>query len=178
MSDANKTKYEVIKVIRDCVMSGLTSVGATGFDCVEFGQPSIQNMDKVVTLRFIRTQNVGWQSFSFNFTGKVRKDEWIEQQSWQLQVIMKRSGAKVSASTLTSEDVASLLRSWIDGPGNEMLRKKGCASLRIDPLTVFVYNDDSDLYQRRVAFTMKLQVPKELSFGQEYVGWTVETKPV
>ena len=178
MSDANKTKYEVIKIIRSVVLKGFTEMDIAGFDCVEFGQPSIQNMDRVVTCRLAKIEEVGWQRFSYNWSGRKRKDEWIEQQSWQLQTIMKRSGAAVTKDTLTSEDVSGMLRVWLNGPGNERFRMKGCASLRIDPLTVFVYNDDSELYQRRVAFTMKLQVPKELSFGQEYVGWEVETKPV
>ena len=180
MSDANKTKYEVIKIIRSVVLRGFEEMNITGFDCVEFGQPSVQNMDRVVTCRLAKIEQVGWQRFSFPYENSTlfRKDEWIEQQSWQLQTIMKRSGAKVSADTLTSEDVSGMLRVWINGRGNEKFRMKGCASLRVDPLTVFVYNDDSELYQRRVAFTMKLQVPKELSFGQEYVGWEVETKPV
>lgn len=178
MSDANKTKYEVLKIIRDVVLRGLSELGISDFDCLEFGQPSVQNMDRVVTCRLAKIEQVGWQRFSFNATKETRLDEWIEQQSWQLQTIMKRSGAKVSADTLTSEDVSGMLRVWLNGKGNEKFRMEGCASLRIDPLTVFVYNDDSELYQRRVAFTMKLQVPKELSFGQEYVGWEVETKPI
>ena len=48
-------------------------------------------------------------------------------------------------------------------------RKNRCANLRIDPSSVIVYNDDSDIYQKRAVFTMRLQVPKEYSYGQDFL---------
>jgi hypothetical protein len=36
------------------------------------------------------------------------------------------------------------------------------SSLRIDADAIFVYNDNSYLYQKRAVFTVKIEVPKEM----------------
>lgn len=164
MSVENKGRLEVQKVVRDCILNGLTQTNHTGWDCMEFGNASMQKADKVVLMQYSSHERVGWQGRRYDDTasGLQRTDEWIEQQEWILHVIHKRT----SDGTELAEDIATELIAWFNGPGNEELRKGGIASLPIDAASVIVYNDNSDLYQKRATFTVKLQVPKELTFGQ------------
>ena len=48
-------------------------------------------------------------------------------------------------------------------------RANGIAPERIAGATIFVYNDDNEIYQKRAVFTVKLHVPKELKTQQELV---------
>ena len=51
--------------------------------------------------------------------------------------------------------------------------------LRIDQSRIFVYNDDSELYQRRAVFPLKIQVAKEFSTGiEKSAGWRSGIYPV
>jgi hypothetical protein len=76
-------------------------------------------------------------------------------------------------------DIADILIAWFNGKGCEELRKFGVANERIRQGDIIVYNDDSELYQKRAVFTVNLQVPKELMVGEvEMEGILPKIKPV
>jgi hypothetical protein len=166
---ANKTRYEVQRILRSVTLSGLEDLGYSGWNVVEFANPEFINFDKVVTLQLMRERRVGWQGFSYGVTDNAsrldRKDEWLSEQHWQLQLLMKRP-RNPTADTPMAEDIADSLVAWFNGVGMAKLREGGVAPLRIDGTTIFVYNDNSDLYQKRAVFTVKIQVPKELVYGE------------
>lgn len=166
MSTENKTRLEVQKILRRVILDGLAYAGyqektdlVDGWECVEYGNPSIQTMDRVVLMNLLRANRLGWQEVNYEQidSGFKRVDGWNEEQHWQLHIVCKRKD-----SIEMPEDVASNLVTWFNGPGCDELRKNGCASTRVDSDNVIVYNDNSDLYQKRVVFTVKIQVPKEL----------------
>ena len=171
MSEQLKTKYEVIKILRDTLIEGMSMLGMSGWGVMEYGQASFEKADKIILLNNIRNERVGWQAVRYPVAGPQdilhRRDEWIEEQTWQAHVVLKRTTAPVSASTETAEDVADKLVAWLNGAGMGLLRNSGVAPLRIDTNTIFVYNDDSAVYQRRATFSVKVQVPKELTYRQD-----------
>ena len=57
---------------------------------------------------------------------------------------------------------------WFNGRGARIAHIRD-GNLRIDSDAVIVYNDNSDLYQKRAVFTVKIQVPKELKSGKSYM---------
>lgn len=166
MSTANKNRFEVQKIVRDNIIAGLTALGYTGWDVMEFANASLQKADKVILMNLIRTIRVGWQSGRYVQVSNAMKrvEEWIDEQSWQLHIICKRTDT-TGVDDAIAEDVAENLITYLNGPGSESLRKSGVAPLRIDSKNIIVYNDNSDLYQKRCVFTVKIQVPKELTFG-------------
>lgn len=161
MSVENRTRLEVQTVLRSCILEYFTKSSQTGWDAVEFGNFNKVNTDKVVTMNYIRSKDVGWQYCVYDGSPLLRKDQKITQQDWQIQVILKRSASTGDGATL-AEDIAENLIMWFNGIGCEYLRKNGMANLRIDTNSVIVYNDNSDLYQKRAVFTVKIQMQKEL----------------
>lgn len=162
MSDM-KGEYEVFKILREKTINGLSAYGVTsGVDVRRFAQANIANGDKLVLLNLTDTQRLGWQSFNYKTvisSNLKRTDEWIEQQEWQFSFI-KRMKNTDTINTITADDLCNYCIAWFNGEGGLMLRNSGVACQPIDPHSVIVYNDDSDLYQRRPVFSMKLQVPK------------------
>ena len=168
MSASNKNRLEVQKILRDTVLDGLSALNESGWEVIEFANASLQKSNKVILLNLVRNNRVGWQSEKDETINDElkRTEEWIEEQSWQLHFICKRVGTATVTDTL-AEDLAGNMIVWLNGPGIEVLRSKGVAPLRIENTRVIVYNDNSDLYQKRAVFTVKIQVPKELTFEQE-----------
>lgn len=162
MSAENRTRLEVQTVLRSCILEYFTKSLQSGWDCVEFGNFDRCKADKVVTMNYIRNSDAGWQSSEYGGTPFVRKDRKIAQQDWQLQVILKRN-ASTNDGSILAEDIADNLVMWFNGPGCDYFRKHGMATLRIDTNSVIVYNDNSDLYQKRAVFTVKIQMQKELT---------------
>lgn len=172
----------VQKVLRSVLLSGLDAVGYGGWTVVEFGNPEFINYDKCLTMQLLRQKRVGWQGFDYGynpqFVGLSRKDEWLTEYQYQVQVLLKRP-RNATSETLTAEDVADTMIAWLDGPGVAEFRKYSVAPLRIDGASVFVYNDNSDLYQKRAVFTVKIQVPKELTVGENVMDQIIpDVKPV
>jgi hypothetical protein len=160
----------VQKVLRSVLLSGLDAVGYDGWTVVEFGNPEFINYDRCLTMQLLRQKRVGWQGRSYDIINEdfKRKDEWLTEYQYQVQVLLKRP-KNATAETVTAEDVADIMIAWLNGPGVAEFRKYGVAPLRIDGASVFVYNDNSDLYQKRAVFTVKIQVPKELTTKQHFV---------
>lgn len=188
-----KTKYEVQKILGDAIKDGLVKFGvkktvngvdSSLFEVLEYGQPKMWQMDRCIAINYMRHGRIGWQGVSYvtdNLGAMTRKDDIIEQQTWYIHVIMKRkeSDPSPTLSTITTEDVMSYIISWFNGPGQDALRKNKVSSLRLDPADIIVYNDNSDVYQKRAVIRMNLLVPKEFSFGQEHlVALDVETWPI
>lgn len=162
MSLENRTRLEVQTVLRSCILEYFTKSSQDGWDAVEFGNFNKVKADKVVTMNYIRSKDVGWQHCVYAGSPLLRKDRKITQQDWQIQVILKRS-ASTGDGAILAEDIADNLIMWFNGMGCEYLRKNGMANLRIDTNSVIVYNDNSDLYQKRAVFTVKIQMQKELT---------------
>lgn len=168
----SKGRYAVQKILRSVLLSGMEGIGQSGWEAVEFGSPEFINFNKVLTMQLMRQKRVGWQGWNYelsNLPGKIdRKDEWIAEYHWQIQILLKRPES-ITEESVVAEDVADLIIAWLNGPGIEAFKRKGVAPLRIDGASVFVYNDNSDLYQKRAVFTVKIQVPKTLTTGENVV---------
>ena len=180
MSAGNKTRLEVQKILIDSISAGLAYLNETGWGIMEFANASFIKADKIILVNLINARRIGWQAFSFPMNQQVlgRKDEWIEEQSWQVHTLCKRvdNGA---ANDARAEDVATNLVAWFNGPGCDELRRHGVANIRIDSAQILVYNDNSNLYQKRAVFTVKIQTPKELTASQPDVEATLpKVKPV
>lgn len=167
MSIGNKTRLEVQEILKNCIEEGLKRFDYTRWSAKEFANASFQNADGVVLMNRLLSRRAGWQAnrYAVGTGGLARVDELIDEQHWQLSVIKKRTNTTTADDALT-EDVADNLVTWFNGVGCEWLRGRGVASLRIDADSVIVYNDNSDLYQKRAVFTVKLQVPKEVKQEQ------------
>ena len=161
-------RLKIQKILRSIIIEALNHLGLTGWTVQEFAASQYVSLDSCVLMNLVRTKRLGWQSNAVTediSTGAKRKDEWLELEHWQIHVIKKRPlGA--DEDTVVTEDVAENLIAWFNGPGMAKFRKNGIAPERIDENTVFVYNDDNEIYQKRCVFTVKIQVPKELITGE------------
>ena len=170
MSELKKSRLEVQAILKSCIEDGLAFMKRTGWAVMEFANASFQKADRVVLMNLVGTRRVGWQgrSHSLKDGGLIAKEEWIEEQRWQIHCVCKR-GQSASPNDEYPEDACSDLVTWFNGMGCDKLRTHGMANLRIDSDSIFVYTDNSDLYQKRAVFTVKIQVPKEVTTGQDAV---------
>lgn len=170
MSSENKTRLEVQKIFRTNLLTALEKLNLEGWDVMEFANASFQKADKIILYNLINVDRLSWNGVNYEVdkeTGNfARIDEWLEQQMWQISVICKRTD-DTDDSDILAEDVANWLIAWFNGLGCELFRRNGMANLTIDNETVFVYNDNSNLYQKRAVFTVKIQVPKKQKYEQE-----------
>lgn len=160
-------EYAVYKRLRQECLLGLAKFGINeGADVRRFAQASLADGDKLVLLNHIENQRIGWQAFEYKTsltTGDLtRTDNWIDEQTWQVSFI-KRMLKTDTVDTVTADDMCCLLMGWLNGNGMLNLRKDGIAVLPIDSDSIMVYNDNSDLYQRRPVFTMNLQIVKKFT---------------
>lgn len=163
MSYENKTRLEVQTVIRDNILDAFRFLRKEGWGVMEFANASFQKADKVVLMNYAASRRVGFQAHTHEMDGNdfMRVDSWIEEQSWQIHCVCKRPTNSANIQE-TAEDMANLLVAWFNGRGCDFFRKYGMSNLRIDSDAIFVYNDNSDLYQKRAVFTVKIVVPKEM----------------
>jgi hypothetical protein len=180
MSEDMKNENEVFASVRAIILQGLQYFNVEGFDVRRFAQANFNHGDGLVLMNLVDTERAGWQSCKYVLKdlGFEREDRWIEIQTYQISTI-KRMRPEDTVETITAEDVATRLISWFNGVGMEELRKVGLSSFMIDPNSIIVYNDDSDLYQRRPVFEVKIIVNKKFSVGQPDVDILgVRTKPI
>ena len=170
MSELKKSRFEVQAILKSCIEDGLAFMKRTGWAVMEFANESFQKADRVVLMNLVGTRRVGWQgrSHSLKDGGLIAKEEWIEEQRWQIHCVCKRKHAATPNDEFP-EDACSDLVTWFNGRGCDELRTHRMANLRIDSDSIFVYTDNSDLYQKRAVFTVKIQVPKEVTTGQDAV---------
>lgn len=168
----NKGRVRIQRILKDVIEDFLAHFGESGWNVVEYGNPEIFSLDKAITLQLMRTRRDGFVASRYGSAAEgssdiERRSEWIETQSWQIQVIKKRK-ISIDEDTVLSEDVADTLIAWMnDDKGLRKFREAGVAPFRIDSNDTFTYVDDSEVYQKRAVFTVKLNVPKRILFSEK-----------
>lgn len=167
MSAENKTRFEIQTIIKKNLATALDKLHLEGWDIMEFANASFEKADKILLYNLISVARLSWNGVKYETVdGKyMRVDEWLEQQMWQIHVICKRTD-DIDDDSIVAEDVANRLVAWYNGLGCDLLRVEGVANVTIDTDSIFVYNDNSGLYQKRVVFTVKIQVPKKQKYEQ------------
>ena len=168
MSKENKNRIEVQDALIATIEEGLALLQYTGWTVMEYAPSQFASFDKVISLQLLRSRNAGWQGHEDRMVdGKpVTVEKWIDQQSWQVQIILKRK-RKIDGSSILAEDIANNLAAWLNSAhGVIAMKKRGLAPLIVDDKLIFVYNDNSEIYQKRAVFTVKVQVPKELTMSE------------
>ena len=173
VSEANKGRLEVQEILKEVIEKGLAATGHDGWIAMEFANASFQRANSIVLMNRLRSKRVGWQGRKYEPTvDELRRvDEYIDEQHWQLSLVRKRRNDTTQGDDLV-EDAADDLIAYFNGYGCDDFRKRNIGMLRIDADSIIVYNDNSDLYQKRAVFTVKIQVPKELKLKVDVV--TVE----
>ena len=169
MSKENKNRIEVQDALIATIEEGLALLQYTGWMVMEYAPSQFASFDKVISLQLLRSRNAGWQGHENRMVdGKpVTVEKWIDQQSWQVQIILKRK-RRIDGSSILAEDIANNLAAWLNSAhGVVAMKKRGLAPLIVDDKLIFVYNDNSEIYQKRAVFTVKVQVPKELIMAEE-----------
>ena len=168
MSKENKNRIEVQDALIATIEEGLALLQYTGWMVMEYAPSQFASFDKVISLQLLRSRNAGWQGHEDRMVdGKpVTVEKWIDQQSWQVQIILKRK-RKIDGSSILAEDIANNLAAWLNSAhGVIAMKRRGLAPLIVDDKLIFVYNDNSEIYQKRAVFTVKVQVPKELTMSE------------
>ena len=169
MSSENKNRIEVQDALIAVIEEGLALLQYTGWTVMEYAPSQFASFDKVISLQLLRSRNAGWQGHEDRMVdGKqVTVEKWIDQQSWQVQIILKRK-RRIDGSSILAEDIANNLAAWLNSAhGVIAMKRRGLAPLIVDDKLIFVYNDNSEIYQKRAVFTVKVQVPKELIMAEE-----------
>lgn len=176
MSEINKTRLEVQTILRECLIEGMSRLGlpAEGADAwtiQEFANADFTNGDKLILLNMIREGLAGWQ---FSSQEKFAVDGLVDVyqnrcslQTWQIHFIAKFKYSQ--DDDLFAMDMANKMKFWLNGPGIDFLRKRGISLFRIDNDDVIVYNDDSELYQKRAVVNVKLNVPQKELFKEKII---------
>ena len=168
MSKENKNRIEVQDALIATIEEGLALLQYTGWTVMEYAPSQFASFDKVISLQLLRSRNAGWQGHENRMVdGKpVTVEKWIDQQSWQVQIILKRK-RRIDGSSILAEDIANNLAAWLNSAhGVIAMKRRGLAPLIVDDKLIFVYNDNSEIYQKRAVFTVKVQVPKELTMSE------------
>ena len=168
MSSENKNRIEVQDALIAVIEEGLALLQYTGWTVMEYAPSQFASFDKVISLQLLRSRNAGWQGHEDRMVDgrPVTVEKWIDQQSWQVQIILKRK-RRIDGSSVLAEDIANNLAAWLNSAHGVMaMRKRGLAPLIVDDKLIFVYNDNSEIYQKRAVFTVKVQVPKELTMSE------------
>lgn len=178
MSETNKTRFEVQKILRDCILAGLSALGidASKYSVMEAGQTPPTSKNDVITFKMETSGQLGWQAPKDRYIpvspGSSEKklvwsDEFIDHQEWLIVVLRhRREGDAIT--TMASEDVARCLISWFNGRGNAFLRERGVANTNIRENPVNLYKSTSDVYERSSSFRLKLQVPKAIQSDEDW----------
>ena len=168
MSKENKNRIEVQDALIATIEEGLALLQYTGWTVMEYAPSQFASFDKVISLQLLRSRNAGWQGHEDRMVDgrPVTVEKWIDQQSWQVQIILKRK-RRIDGSSILAEDIANNLAAWLNSAhGVVAMKKRGLAPLIIDDKLIFVYNDNSEIYQKRAVFTVKVQVPKEVTMSE------------
>ena len=174
MSEENKTKFEVQKVLRENILAGLKALGidAAKYTVMEAGQTPPTSKGDVILFKMETSGQIGWQAAKMRVVGATgsrrltRSDEFIDHQEW-LIVVLRHRRTDDTITTMQSEDVARCLISWFNGRGCEFFRQHGMANTNIRENPVNLYKSTSDVYERSSSFKLKLQVPKAIVSPQD-----------
>lgn len=176
MSAKYKLKYEVLAILRENILMGMsafglpigTSPGDGGWVVMEADQPSMRNLDKAVLVWQEKVERLAYGTATeYNReTGKFDDyDHFVEQQHWKIKVLRRRSTKPVTDEEIpiTTEDVAGMLIAWFNRHGCEEFRKHDMANLFVQMKDLRTYKDPSDVNQWATEFVLKLQVVKQFS---------------
>ena len=170
MSEQNKTRYEIQKILIECIKLGLQRLGLSNpsdskdkWQIQEFANASFTNGDRLILLNMIREELAGWQ---FSETSKklvdnnvVTYENRVAIQSWQIHCLAKFK--EDVPNSIVATDMANRLKFWLNSNAClDFLRSKGVSMFRIDDYSIIVYNDNSDIYQKRAVINIKLCVPQ------------------
>lgn len=181
MSEQLKLKYEVAAILRDNIVKGLESFGVPvsenpndgGWVVMEGDQPAFVNLNNAVIFYLENVERVGWQGWREKYDKETEKfrvsDYWIEQQTWQIKTICKRTTEPITEGNipLTAEDVTGFLIGWFNRIGCQEFRKHDMANLIVRQKDVKSYKGKSDVSQWTTEFPLKLQVIKQFDTETE-----------
>ena len=196
MSEQLKLKYEVVEILRDNIIKGLESFGIPisespddgGWVVMEGDQPAFVNLNNAVLFYLENVERIGWQG---NRNEYVREsdnfkvtDYWIEQQTWQIKTIYKRSTAPITDDNIPiqAEDVTGMLIGWFNRLGAMEFRKHNICNLFVQQKDVKSYKGKSDVSQWTTEFPLKVQVIKqfetEIGIAVPKYGGTIQIKGI
>lgn len=175
MSEKYKLRYEVVAILTDNIVKGLTSFGLPisevpqdhGWVVMESDQPALRNADNAVLFNLEHTERIGWQGDHRKYNSETRKydvvDCFIEQQTWKIRVVCKRSTKPITDNDIpvVAADVTGMLIAWFNRLGCMEFRKHNMANLFVQTKDVRTYKDKSDVNQWTTEFPLKLQVVKQ-----------------
>ena len=175
MSEQLKLKSEVVAILRDNIIKGLEAFGIPvsenpgdgGWVVMEGDQPAFVNLNNAVVFYLEIVDRIGWQGNMLEF--KMEKDKfdetdyWIEQQTWQIKTIYKRSTEPITDENIPiqAEDVTGMLIGWFNRLGANEFRKHNMANLFVQQKDVKSYKGKSDVSQWTTEFPLKIQVVKQ-----------------
>ena len=175
MSEQLKLKYEVVAILRDNIIKGLESFGIPmsenpndgGWVVMEGDQPSFVNLKNAVIFYLENVERIGWQGSRNEYVRETDNfkvtDYWIEQQTWQIKTIYKRSTAPITDENIPipAEDVTGMLVGWFNRLGAMEFRKHNICNLFIRQKDIKSYIGKSDVSQWTTEFPLKIQVVKQ-----------------
>jgi len=175
MSEKFKLRYEVVAILTDNISKGLTSFGLPvtqnpgddGWLIMESDQPALRNADNAILFNLEHVERIGWQGDHREFNKETGKydviDCFIEQQTWKIRVVCKRSTKPITDDDIpvVASDVTSMLIAWFNRLGCIEFRKHNMANLFVQMKDVRTYKDKSDVNQWTTEFPLKLQVVKQ-----------------
>ena len=167
MSSENKNRIEVQDALIAVIEEGLALLQYTGWMVMEYAPSQFASFDEVISLPLLRSRNAGWQGHEDRMVDgrPVTVEKWIDQQSWQGQITLQRK-RRIHRPSILSEDIANNLAAWLNSAhGVVAMKRRGLAPLIVDDKLIFVYNDNSEIYQKRAVFTLKVQVPEGLTMS-------------
>ena len=175
MSEQLKLKYEVVAIIKENLIKGLESFGIPvsekpedgGWVVMEGDQPAFVNLNNAVLFFLEDVERIGWQGHKHEYNNENENfditDYWIEQQTWQIKTICKRTTEPITDESipLTAEDVTGMLIGWFNRIGCMEFRKHNMANLFVQQKDVRSYKGKSDVSQWTTEFPLKIQVIKQ-----------------
>ena len=189
MSEKYKLKYEVLAILRENIIAGMTAFGIPvsnrpgdgGWIVMESDQHSIRNADKAVLLWMEKVERIGWQGHKdggYNAEKNVfeSKDFFLEQQTWKIKVLCPQKTTPVTPENIPicTEDVAGMLIAWFSRPGCQFFVEHGMSNLFVLSKDIKTYKDTSDVPQWVTEFPLKIHVNKEFTY--DIPAATIENK--
>lgn len=176
MSEKFKLKYEVVSILRENIIAGMTSFGLPvsespgdgGWIVMESDQPSIRNADKAVLFwmeKIERLWGIGHKIIGYDEPSNTfnSKETFKEQQIWKIRIISSRNTKPVTDEEIPicTEDVSSMLTGWFNHLGREYFAYYGMTNLFIMAKDINTYKDKSDVNQWVTEFPLKIMLQKD-----------------
>ena len=178
MSEKFKLKYEVINILRDNIIAGMTAFGLPisespgdgGWIVMESDQPSLRNVDKAVIFwmeKIERLLGIGHTPGEYHEDTNTFDsiETFNETQIWKIKIIKTRKTTPVADGDIPicTEDVASMLTGWFNHLGREFFNQYGMDNLFIMAKDIHTYKDQSDVNQWATEIPLKVLLAKEFT---------------